>query len=113
MKSSLRNRPSDLKVIIIVKTSMVSNHSLFYFHLRLNEIFELVNCEPFSGVSCNFFQLPPVGGKLVYATYTNTLQNFDVHWKLFKIFELTEVMRQRRDSELIDRLKCYKSKGNW
>ena len=60
---------------------MVSNVSLVSVHLRLNEIFELVNCEPFGGVTViavgNFFQLSPVGGKLVYATYTNTVQKVD------------------------------------
>ena len=61
---------SDLKVIITDKISMVPNDSLLYVHLILNEIFELVNYEPFAGVSViaigDFFQLTPVGGKLIY-----------------------------------------------
>lgn len=81
MKSSLRNRLSDLKVMIIDEISMVSSDLLFYVHLRLNEIFGLVNCEPFAGVTAiavgDFFQLPQVAGKPVYATYTNTSQIFD------------------------------------
>ena len=40
----------------------------------------------------------------MYATYKNTWQNFESLWKHFKIFELTEVMRQREDSQLIDLL---------
>ena len=87
---------------------MVSNDLLFYVHLRLNEIFGSVNNEPFAGITVitvgDFFQLPPVGGKPVYATYKNTWQNFESLWKHFKIFELTEVMRQREDSQLIDLL---------
>ena len=98
MKSSLRNGLSDLKVIITDKISMVPNDSLLYVHLILNEIFELVNCEHLAGVSViaigDFFQLTPVGGKLVYATYTNTVQNFDAQWKLFKVLELIEVMQE-------------------
>ena len=39
-----------------------------------------------------FFQLPPVGGKPVYVNYKNNTQNFNSLWKLFKIFELTEVL---------------------
>ena len=108
MKSSLRNKLSDLKVIIVYEISMVSNDLLFYVHLRLNEIFGSVNNEPFAGITVitvgDFFQLPPVGGKPVYATYKNTWQNFESLWKHFKIFELTEVMRQREDSQLIDLL---------
>ena len=56
---------------------MVPNDLLFYAHLRLKEIFGLVKCKPFAGVTViavrDFFQLTPVGGKPVYATYTNTL----------------------------------------
>ena len=87
---------------------MVSNDLLFYVHLRLNEIFGSVNNEPFAGITVitvgDFFQLPPVRGEPVYATYRNTWQNFESLWKHFKIFELTEVMRQREDSQLIDLL---------
>ena len=65
MKSSLRNKLSDLKVIIVDEISMVSNDLLFYVHLRLNEIFGSVNNEPFAGITVitvgDFFQLPPVG----------------------------------------------------
>ena len=42
IKSSLRNRLPDLKVIIIDEISMVSNDLLYYVHLRLNEIFDCV-----------------------------------------------------------------------
>ena len=108
MKSSLRNKLSDLKVIIVDEISVVSNDLLFYVHLRFSEIFGSVNNEPFAGITVitvgNFFQLPPVGGKPVYATYKNTWQNFESLWKHFKIFELTEVMRQRENSQPIDLL---------
>ena len=50
---------------------MVSNYLLFHVHLRLTEIFGSVNDQPFAGVSVitvgDFFQLPTVGGKAVYA----------------------------------------------
>ena len=108
MKSSLRNKLADLKVIIIDEISMVSNDLLFYVHLRLNEIFNSVKNEPFAGVTVitvgDFFPLPPVGGKPVYAPYKNNLQNFESLWQHFKMFELTEIMRQRGDSQLIDLL---------
>ena len=110
MRSSLRNKLSDLKVIIVIdEIPMASNGLLFYSHLRLTEIFGSVNDQPFAGVSVItvgdfFFQLPPVEGRPVYANYKDNWQNFNSLTKLFKIFELTEVMRQRSDSQLIDLL---------
>ena len=103
MKSCLRNRLSGLKIIITDEILMISNNLLFYVHLRLNEI-----CKPFAGISVitvgDFLQLPPVGGRPVYADYKDNWQNFQSPWKLFKIFELTEVMRQCGDAEFIDLL---------
>ena len=105
MKSSLKNRLSELKIIIIDEISMISNNLLFYVHLRLNEIFGSINDKPFAGISVitigGFFQLPPVGERPVYADYKNNWKNFESLWKLFKIFELTEVMRQRGNAEFI------------
>ena len=106
MKSSLRSRLSDLKDIIIDEISMVSNDLLYYVHLRLSEIFGFVTNEPLAGTTVievgDFFQLPLVGGRPVYPDYKNDWQNFESLWKLFKIFELTEVMRQRGESQFID-----------
>ena len=91
MRSTLRNRLADLKVIIIDEISMVSYNLLYYIHLRLNEIFGTTKIEPFAGLIilevANFFQLPPVGGSPVYAEYKNTWQNLNTLWKLFKMFE--------------------------
>ena len=71
MKSSLRNKLSDLKVIIIDEISMVSNDLLFHVHLQLTEIFGSANDQPFAGVSVitvgHFFLFPPAEGKQVYA----------------------------------------------
>ena len=109
MRSSLRSKLPDLKVIIIDEISMVSNDLLFHVHLRLTEIFESVNDQPFAGVSVitvgDFFQFPTVGGKAVYANYKENWQNFNSLWKPCKISELTElVMWQRGDSQLIELL---------
>ena len=108
MKCSLKNHLSDLKVIIIDEISMVSNELLFYVHLRVNEIFGSVNNDPFAGMTVivigDLLQLPPAGGRPVYASYKNNWQNFDLLWRHFKVFELTEVMRQRRDDTLVNLL---------
>ena len=108
MRRTLRNRLANLKVIIIYEISMVSNKILYYIHLRLNEIFGTADIEPLAGLPIlavgDFFQLPPAGGLLVYAEYQNAWQNLNFLWKLFKTFELSEAMRQRGDSQLIDLL---------
>ena len=108
MKCSLRNHLSDLKVIIIDEISMVSNELLFYVHLRLNEIYGSVNNDPFAGTTVivlrYLLKLPPVGERPAYACYKNNWQKFDLLWRHFKVFKLTEVMRQRGDDTLIDLL---------
>ena len=95
MRRTLRNRLADLKVIIIDEISMVSNNLLYYIHLQLNEIFGTTDIKPFAGLTilavCDFFQLPSVRGSPVYAEYKNTWQNLNSLWKLFKMFELTEL----------------------
>ena len=81
MRSTLRNRPSELKFIIIDEISMVSNNLLYYIHLRLNEIFGTTGTEPFAGLTIlavsDFLQLSPVGGRPVYVEYKNTWQNLN------------------------------------
>ena len=81
---------------------MVSNNLLYYIYLRLNEIFRAADTKPFAALTVlavgDFFQLQPVGGLPVYAEYKNTWQNLNSLWKLF---ELTETMHQRGDSQLI------------
>ena len=108
MKRSLRNHLSDLKVIVIDEISMVSNELLFYVHISVNEIFGSVNNDPFASMTVivigDFLQLPPAGGRPVYASYKNNWQNFDLLWRHFKVFELTEVMGQRRDDTLVNLL---------
>ena len=76
MRSTLRNRLADLKVIIIDEIPMVSNNLVYYIHLRLNEIFGTADIELFAGLTIlavvDFFQLPHVGASPVYAEYKNT-----------------------------------------
>ena len=86
MKSSLRNKLSDLKVMIVDEISMVSNDLLFCDHLRLNTIFGSVSNEPLAMIT------------------VITVKVFEVFWKHFKIFELTEIMRQLEDSQVFDLL---------
>ena len=66
MRSSLRNKLSDLKVIITEEISVVYNDLLVHVHLQLTEIFGSVNDQPFASVSVmavGFFSASTCRGK--------------------------------------------------
>ena len=52
----------------------------------------------------DFYQFPPVLQRPVFADYFDEIFNIYHLWKIFKMCELTEVMRQKGDSRLIDLL---------
>ena len=107
-RSMLRNKLSELCVIIIDEISMVSNKLLLFIHQRLVEIFGCNYDLPFAGVSIivcgDFYQLPPIQQKPIYADFNDPILNIAHCWRYFKIAELTEVMRQRGDQTFIDLL---------
>ena len=76
--------------------------------LRLVEVFGCSDNIPFADITIitvgDFYQLPPVQQRSVYAEYKDAWQNLVHLWRLFKLAELDEVMRQRGDSDLIDLL---------
>lgn len=75
IKSSLRNRLCEVKMIIIGEISMVSNVLLYHMHLRSIDSFGCSDNKTFAGLSViavgDLYQLTPVGGKPVYAEYKN------------------------------------------
>ena len=87
---------------------MVLNNFLYYIHLRLNEFFRITGTEPLADLNIlavgDFFQLPPVRQRPVYAEYKSTWQNLNFIWKIFEMFELTKIIKQRGNSQLIDAL---------
>ena len=101
----LQNKYSQLLVIIIDEISMVSNKLLLNVHKRLVEIFGCSPDIPFAGISViacgDFYQLPSIQQRPVYAKFDDVMLNISHCWRLFKIAELTELMRQRGDWELI------------
>ena len=109
-RCSLRIKLSDVKAIIINEISMVSNTLLLYIHQRLIEIFGCVSDfkKPFAGLTMilvgDLYQLPPVMQKAIYAEFYDELYNIYPLWRNFRMCELTEVMRQRGDTVLIDLL---------
>ena len=108
-RAALRNKLSEVRLIIIDEISMVSSVLFYQVNQRLNEIFGYSGNEPFAGlpvIVCGyFFQLPPVKGLPVYSSAAS-IKGFialDL-WRKFQMVELTEVMRQRGDFEFISLL---------
>ena len=83
---------------------MVSNRLLLFVHHRLVEIFGCSNDNPFAGLAVILWRLPPIQARTIYSDYKDTWQNLVHMWKLFKIAELSQVMRQKGDTRLIDML---------
>ena len=80
MRSMLRNRLSEIKVLIIDEVSMVSNDLLLHIHLRLTEIFASKGNFPFAGITViavgDFLQLPPVKQDL----FTRNIKILGIIW---------------------------------
>ena len=81
----MRNNLCELRALIIDKISMVSNLQLLYIHLRLVEIFGVSDNVPFAGITViavgDFYQLPPVQQRTVYAEYRDEWQNLVHLWR--------------------------------
>ena len=109
-RCSLRLQLEELKAIVIDEISMVANKLLLYIHQRLLDIFGYSgnSMKPFAGITIivvgDLYQLPPVLQRPVFADYYDEMYNIFHLWRVFKMCELTEVMRQRGDNTLIDLL---------
>ena len=100
--NTIRTKMLHLKLIIIDEISMTSVKQLYQIDTRLKQIFQC--SEPFGGIPIlvvgDFFQIRPVKGQFVfevpkYDFATQIVGN--TLWQLFKMYELTEVMRQKDD----------------
>ena len=111
----LQNKYLQLSVIIIDNISMVSNKLLLNVHQQHVEIFGCSPDIPFAGISVitsgDLYQLPPIQQRHIYAKFDDVILNISHCWRLFKIAEVTEVMRQRGDQELITLLNNIRT-GN-
>ena len=69
-KSELRNKYSEVELVIVDEVSMVSSKLFYQIHKRLNEIFSSGQDVPFGRksvlVCADLCQLPPVPSKLVF-----------------------------------------------
>lgn len=93
-----------LKVIIIDEISMVGATMFQVLDARLKQIFK--SQEPFGGISIicvgDLRQLQPVGDRWIFASnikevYQTIVGNF--LWRLFKLYELEDIMRQKDNIE--------------
>ncbi|OBZ80379.1 ATP-dependent DNA helicase PIF1, partial [Choanephora cucurbitarum] len=97
---------AELKVAIIDEISMVSSRVFSWVDKRLKDTFN--SDKAFGGLHViifgEFLQLPPVMGSFIYAKSANTAETlilslrFQTLWNSFKVFRLTETMRQRDDA---------------
>jgi hypothetical protein len=91
----------DTKLIVIDEVSMVGHRQFLRVDRRMKQIFK--SYEPSGGVSVlcvgDFQQLKPVGDNYVFSSgRMNSLYDLRPSlWENFRIFELTEIMRQRDD----------------
>ena len=104
--AALRNKLSEIRLIIIDKISIVSSVLFYQGNQRLNEIFGYSCNEPFAGlpviVCGDFFQLPPIKGLPVYSSAASIKDFIALDlWRKFQMAELTEVKRQRGEFEFI------------
>ena len=101
----LRNKLSEVKLVIINEISMVSSILFWQLNQRLQEIFGCKN-KPFAGlpviVCGDLCQPPAVNGAPIFNSKSSVkgLVTQDL-WRMFCMAELTEVMRQREDFQFI------------
>lgn len=109
-KAMLRSKLPEVKILIIDEISMVSRNLFYKAHAIVLEIFMSPTLIPFAGLSIavlgDFLQLPSVRGKSKYALVSDheRMEGFlslDL-WNVFKFVELTEIMRQTRDTKFIE-----------
>ena len=85
-------------------------------HQRLKDIFGTSAFELFAGIHVSIiavgdlYQLPPIRRKPIFDRFKNNSYNFFLchPWHVFKMIELTEIMRQKGDqqfTELSNRLR--------
>ena len=108
-KTQMRLSLSELKLIIIDEVSMVSNIRFLHIHQRLKDIFCSSSSQLFAGISVlvvgDFYQLPPIRTKLIFENFKNNSFNLYHPWLVFRMIELSEIMRQKDFIELLNRFR--------
>lgn len=98
MSNTMATKLGHLKVLIIDEISMVGKHTLQMVNERLQHI--MGNKQDFGGVSViavgDFFQLKPLFAQPLYSSSNNVYEDIFSKplWHKFKVFQLTQIMRQ-------------------
>lgn len=107
LRNTLSCRFRNLKLLIIDEISMLSSDHFMEIDGRLRETLD--PNKPFGGVSVitvgDFHQLRPVGAHYVFQDPCGKgLKQIAGNqiWKLFTMFELTEIMRQKEDKQFAE-----------
>ena len=112
-RTQMRLSLSELKLLVVDEISMVSNTALHHIHQRLKEIFATSDSQLFAGLSVialdDLYQLPPIQRKPVFEDYKNDALNLYHPWHVFKMIELTEIMRQKDDQPFIEQLNRFRT----
>ena len=111
-KTQYRLSLKDLKLITVDEISMVGNTTLLHIHQQLKEIFACSSAKLFASISIiavgDLYQLPPIENKPVFDNFKIEAHNVFYPWSVFKMIELTQIMRQEDDkafTELLDRIR--------
>ena len=107
-KTQYRLALKDLKLIIVDEISMVGNTTLLHIHQCLKEIFGCSSAKLFAGISIiavdDLYHLPPIKKKAVFDNFKIEAYNLCHPWSVFKMIELTEIMRQKSDKPFTELL---------
>lgn len=110
-QNSLRERLLNLRLIIIDEISMVTGNNFAQTNINLNDIFNTDETGKIFGdrsmiLVGDFGQLKPIGNYVFEPPTTNTIAVLapDHLWSHFKLYELTQVMRQRDDKTFAEAL---------
>ncbi|KAK3105661.1 hypothetical protein FSP39_002926 [Pinctada imbricata] len=110
--NTFRMKYRNLSVVIIDEISMVGGKMLSFIDCRLKQL--TATNKPFGGISIiavgDLFQLQPVGDSWIFNDLSDGPQALATNlWKEhFRIFELTQIMRQKDDmyfANLLNRLR--------
>ena len=101
-KTQLRLSLVDLKIIIIDEISMVGNTTLLHVHQRLKENLVLQSHYYLQMIVVgDLCQLPPIRKGFIFDQYKNDLWNLVHPWNVFKMVQLTQIMRKKDDQSFI------------
>ena len=110
---TMRTQFAHMRVVVIDEISFVDTNIMGHIDKRLRTAMDQHHV-PFGGLSMlvvgDLFQLPPVRGKWIFQTPSTGVGGLaEGTWNLFKMYELTEIMRQKnRDfAERVNRLRDW------